>query len=373
MQKANERKITQLSNDNQRYLTVIETLQNGLDDTQMSFDVTSLERAINTRQNEIKGILEDIAKSRSALVEAEDEHIQLTHDKEVLAKYIKKKVPISDEGVEEVVECPRCGMFFERSMTQKLEKMYLLESLHDDYTNITNQINKLEKKIAKLKTKFSEKQDLLQFYEKSLADNQEVYNAYLKSKATQQLLLEYQTKVGANIAEIERLGKETSDIRKQLASYNEERAQTNNIYQTNLSKLLTELDVPKDQVEEEIEPGTAIIASGAYGPRCKVAQMLSFVQTQKKKCPDMISFPLVIDSPNVLEQDKDHLESVIRTLLTWDKTENQIIVASIEGKETANSIPDVNIILLENPQNHLFSKDEYASYEQEISEIFTVF
>ena len=40
--------------------------------------------------------------------------------------------------------------------------MYLLESLHDDYTNITNEINKLEKKIAKLKTKFSEKQDLLQ-------------------------------------------------------------------------------------------------------------------------------------------------------------------------------------------------------------------
>ena len=149
LQKANERKITQLSNDNQRYLTVKETLQNGLDDTQMSFDVTSLECAINTRQNEIKGILEDIAKSRSALVEAEDEHIQLTHDKEVLAKYIKKKVPISDKGVEEVVECPQCGMFFERSMTQKYEKMYLLESLHDDYTNITNEINKLEKRLLK--------------------------------------------------------------------------------------------------------------------------------------------------------------------------------------------------------------------------------
>ena len=87
----------------------------------------------------------------------------------------------------------------------------------------------------------------------------------------------------------------------------------------------------------------------------------------------MISFPLVIDSPNVLEQDKEHLDSVIRTLLTWEKTENQIIVASIEGKETANSISGVNIILLENPQNHLFSKEEYGSYEQEISEIFTVF
>ncbi|MCI8416744.1 MAG: hypothetical protein HFI33_04435 [Lachnospiraceae bacterium] len=72
MQKANERKITQLTDDKQKYLTVIETLQNGLDDTQMSFDVTSLERAINTRQDEIKRILGDIAKSRSELVEAED-------------------------------------------------------------------------------------------------------------------------------------------------------------------------------------------------------------------------------------------------------------------------------------------------------------
>ena len=72
----------------------------------MSFDVTSLERAINTRQDEIKKILEDIAKSRSALVEAEDEYIQLIHDKEVLAKYIKKKVPIGNENEEEIVECP---------------------------------------------------------------------------------------------------------------------------------------------------------------------------------------------------------------------------------------------------------------------------
>lgn len=272
-----------------------------------------------------------------------------------------------------MVECPRCGMFFERSMTQKLEKMYLLESLHDDYTNITNEINKLEKRIQKLRRGFEDKQNLLKFYERTLADRQEVYDAYLKSKATQQLLSEYNTRVGSNISEIERLGKETSDIRKQIASYNEEKGKTNSIYLTNLSKLLMELDVPKDQVEEDIEPGTAIIASGAYGPRCKVAQMLSFVQTQKKTCPDMISFPLVIDSPNVLEQDKEHLNAVIQTLLTWDKTENQVIIASIEGKETASRIPDVNIILLENPQNHLFSKDEYGSHEQEISEIFTFF
>lgn len=373
LQKINERRVVQLTKENEKYMTVIDTLRAGLDNTQMSFDVVSLEKAINLRQEEIKKILDEIAKSRNALVEAEDTYIQLLHDKEVLSKYIKKKRPINENPEKDIVECPRCGMFFERSMTEKLEKMYLMESLHDDYTSILNDISSLEKKIQKLKNTFSEKQNLLKYYEKSLADNQEIYNTYLKSKATNQLLMEYQSKVGANISEIEQLNKQSSEIRKQLKSYNDEKDQTNNIYLSNLSKLLFDLDVPKDQVEEESEPGTALIASGAYGPRCKVAQMLAFVQTQKKSCPEMISFPLVIDSPNVLEQDSEHLESVIRTLLTWDKTDNQIIVASIEGKETASNISDVKIILLNNPKNHLFSKEEYLVYEREISDIFTSF
>ncbi|GAA6427066.1 hypothetical protein [Dielma fastidiosa] len=372
-QKINERRIAQLIKENEKLTTVIETLRIGLDDTQMSFDADSLERAISTRQEKVKKILDEIAKSRNALVEAEDNYIQLTHDKDVLAKYIKKKQPLNDNVEKDIVECPRCGMFFERSMTQKLEKMYLIESLHDDYTSISNDINNLEKRIEKLKKTFLDKQNSLQYYEKTLADNQETYNAYLKSKATNQLLVEYQTKIGTNISEIERLDKNNSEIRKELSSYNAERTQANNIYLSNLSKLLIDLDVPKDQVGEKSEPGTALVASGAYGPRCKVAQMLAFLQTQKKACSEIISFPLVIDSPNALEQDSEHLDSVIRTLLTWNKTDNQIIVASIGGKETANAISNVKIILLDNPQNHLFSKNEYSIYEKEISEIFTSF
>ena len=83
--------------------------------------------------------------------------------------------------------------------------------------------------------------------------------------------------------------------------------------------------------------------------------------------------PLVIDSPNVLEQDKEHLETTLNTLFTWNETDNQIIVASIQGKDTASKIDDVNIITLSNPQNHLFNSDEYIAYEAEITEIFTQF
>lgn len=371
--KSNDRQIGVLVKENDKYSTVIETLNDGMDSTQMAFDISSLEHAISIRENEIKQVLDEIAKIRKQLVEAEDQFLQLTHDKEILSKYIKKKSPIMEKSDTELMECPRCGMVFERTMTQKLEKLYLLESLHDDYVSISENEAKIERKIIKLRDKFDRQQDLLENYEKSLADNREIYNTYLKSKATKQLLKDYRGQILANTEKIEKLRKDNAESKKLLGEYLTQKNKANESYMLKFSKLLVGLDIPKDQIEENSEPGSSIIASGAYGPRCKIAQMLAFVETQKTLTSEIITFPIVIDSPNALEQDKEHLDSVIRTILTWDKTDNQIIVASIQGRDIASTIPDVNMIELKNPQNHLFNADEYLSYESEISDIFTQF
>ena len=52
---------------------------------------------------------------------------------------------------DEVIECPRCGMMFQHSLAHRLEKAYLIESLHDDYTSLTEKQGQLERKINKLK------------------------------------------------------------------------------------------------------------------------------------------------------------------------------------------------------------------------------
>lgn len=372
-QKTNGRQINTLKAETERYHTVIETLQAGLNAVQMSFDTASLERAIALRQKEIKQLLGEISKVRSELLEAGDQLVQLLHEKEVLSKYIKKKSPQTESSINESIECPRCGMVFNQALRQRLEKAYLLESLHDDYTTVSERQARLERKLSKLQKKFDDKQHMLTDYEKSLVSDRETYNAYVKSKATNQLLKEYWEQIGYNSGEIDRLKKDNANIKKLLAGYAEERERVNTVYTGNLGKLLIGLDIPPDQVKEDSEPGSFLIASGAYGPRCKIAQILAFIETQHLTAPDLITFPVVIDSPNVLEQDNDHLDMVIRSLLTWDKTDNQIIVSSIQGKDIATEIGGVNIITLTNPQNHLFSSDEYAMYEAEISEIFTQF
>lgn len=372
-QKTNSRQINTLKTETERYRTVIETLQAGFNAVQMSFDTVSLERAIALRQIEIKQLLVEISKVRSDLLEAGDQLMQLLHEKEVLSKYIKKKIPQTESSTNESIECPRCGMVFEQAIRQRLEKTYLLESLHDDYSTVSGRQAQLEKKVAKLQKKFDDKQRTLADYEKSLVSDRESYNFYVKSKATNQLIKEYWEQIRYSNEEMDRLRKDNANIRKLLTDYAQKRDQANTIYLGNLGKLLIGLDIPSDQVKENSEPGSALVASGAYGPRCKVAQILAFAETQHLIAPNLITFPVVIDSPNVLEQDNEHLETVIRSLFMWDKTDNQIIVASIQGRDIAAKIDGVNIVTLTNPQNHLFCSNEYTMYEAEIAEIFTQF
>ncbi|WP_455678285.1 hypothetical protein [Sharpea azabuensis] len=373
LHKANDKQISFLTKEIEKYRTVVETLQAGLDETQMSFDTETLEKAIASRQAEIRRILSDIASIRSTLIEAEDTKVHLEYEKEVLSRYIKKKQPVLNSMGGAVLECPRCGMMFQRDVTQQLEKIYLIESLHDDYTSISEKLVALERRICKYRQKFEAKQRVLSDYESSLELNKGAYNAYLKSKATGQLLREYRDQIAADIAEIEELRAVNSGYAKLLDAYTKERTTVNTTYLSKLGNLCTHLDVPADQIIENSEPGTSLVASGAYGPRCKIAQILAFVETQRLNAPELITFPIVIDSPNVLEQDDEHLDSVIRTLLTWDKTDNQIIVASIQGKETAEELGNVNIISLTNPKNHLLNSGEYSELETEIVEVFTHF
>ena len=137
--------------------------------------------------------------------------------------------------------------------------------------------------------------------------------------------------------------------------------------------MLSQFDIPEEQIEDGSELGASITASGAYGPRAKISQVLAFVEAKQQEAPETISFPIVIDSPNSLEQDSEHFENVMRTLLTWENTDNQIIVSSIQGAEIAASIKGINIIALENEPNHMLNSEEYLQNEDEITDIITHF
>lgn len=372
-QKSNLRKITALEKEQENYKTVIDTLKSGLGDAQMTFDVESLERTIAKRKDEMTTVLNDLVKVRSELIEAEDSYQHLLNERNVISKYLKSNKPVNIYEEDVLVECPQCGNVFTQSLCQKMKKEYLLESLNGDYTKLIEDLQRKEKQISKLKAKYSEHQLHLSEYEKALGDDQNVYDTYLKTKATKSIVDEYHRKMGENQKTIDDLTEANKAIKDALKTYIDHKAEVNSAYSRNFRAQIQALDVPSNQISGDYEPGAHLIASGAYGPRCKIAQLLTFLVTQKESSDTTVSFPVVIDSPNVLEQDKDHLESVLKTLFTWNKTDNQIIVASIEGKDIAEITPGVNVIALDNLPNHIMSKAEYENNVDIISTIISSF
>ena len=373
IQKSNQRKIASLENEQKNYQTVVETLTTGLNEVQMSFDVESLEKAITTRKNKINEILIDLAKVRSNLIETEDTYQHLINEKDIICKYLKNKK--QDDFVDEtiLVECPQCGNVFAQSFYQKIRKKYLLESLSEDYSKLLEELQNKEKQITKLTLKYKDYQLLLSKYEKTLDQDQNVYDTYLRTKTTKNIVDEYHFKMAENQRLIEELRQINKTIADDLKKYSDCKTEVCREYADNFKNQIKSLDVPNEQISGNIEPGAQLNASGAYGPRCKIAQILTFLETQKENSGNTVSLPVVIDSPNVLEQDKNNLESVLKALLTWNITENQIIVASIEGKSFAEKIPEVNVITLNNPKTHIMSKEEFENYSDTINTFLSSF
>ncbi|MPN21632.1 hypothetical protein SDC9_169012 [bioreactor metagenome] len=221
--------------------------------------------------------------------------------------------------------------------------------------------------------KFNSAQQRLNNLERSLKTEKSNYDIYLRAKATKSLIDEYSLHIEQDRREKKVLVDRRSGIRQELSKYAEMKKIASEVYTKNFDRLLDDLDIPKNQVEGNSEPGEFLDASGAYGPRCKVSQILAFVKTKAELSAKTISFPIIIDSPNTLEQDDIHLDAILRKLFSWSETDNQIIIASLVGREIAESISGVNVIALDNQPNHVMNNVDYDKYFDEISQMLLLF
>lgn len=367
------KRIEELRKANDKLDTVIETLSNGLDKILYSFDERTLEISIESRKKELKELLILIEKTRNQIIMEEDYRLKCLQEKEIISKILKKNRDKAEQTYDESVECPHCGYFFSSSIAGKVRNEYLKESINSDLLLLIEKVKKCEARISKQEKKFETYQNELNAIENSLTETQEIYDVYLKSKVTSKMIQDYSIQSAENNREIKELKNKQNELNKTLNQYKKEKAKAVEDYENMFYELSDILDIPKEQIKENIEPGTQIRVSGAYGPRCKISQMLAFAKMQKLNQPNIISFPLVIDSPNSFEQDDFHIESILETLLNWNETSNQVIVSSIEGLEVAKNIDNVNIIELDNEKNHLLSNHLYDELENEINIILANF
>lgn len=145
-------------------------------------------------------------------------------------------------------------------------------------------------------------------------------------------------------------------------AYDEAKKQADDIYKNNLLKLFALLNVTTLEVINinEYRIGDNIQASGAYKDRVILAKYYAFLLTKKYFNKGIIDFPMVIDSPRGDEQDKDNAKIIMDFILKNSDIDNQVIVATIDGKDYITTDIKPNIIELTNNPHQLLIADEYT-------------
>ena len=208
--------------------------------------------------------------------------------------------------------------------------------------------------------------------EKNISSDEDLYNKYIKIRSAKSLIQENVQRIGELTLNKEKREEEIKSLSKELKEYKKKAETAELIYKSILAKLFSELNISKEEVNaNDYSIGDSISASGAYKDRVILAKYYAFLIAKLKMNKDIVSFPIVIDSPRGDEQDKENAKIIMDFILKENILDNQVIVATIDGNEFIKKEMSINVIDLQNEKHKLLNHSVYVQYEKNILELLS--
>lgn len=333
-------------------------------------DETELADKIRQNKAKLEVLLMQLEKLKSEIIKLENEKTLSMHTKEQLEKFLKKEN--KQKKVPHNVQCPKCGYEFSLDFKQRFEREYLLENIAVELSEVSGAISTCQEKLEKKNKGYIETRNTFTQLERYISSDENLYNRYIKIKSAQSLIEENTKRIADIMVSKEKRGKIIKLISKELQEYQKRTDEAERLYKNNLAHLFAELNIASEEVNAyEYSIGDNIYASGAYRDRVILAKYYGFLITKLKLACNIVSFPVVIDSPRGDEQDKENAKIIMDFILRDKNIENQVIVATIDGNEFVTKEMSVNIINLQNEKHALLSSSVYAQYEQSILKVLS--
>lgn len=333
-------------------------------------DEAELTEKINNNRAKLDAILLKLEKLKGEIVKLENEKTLAMHTKEQLENFFKKEN--KQKKIFHNVQCPECGYEFSIDFKERFEREYILENLAIELSRVSDEIASYQEKIEKKNKKYIEtRADFVQL-EKNISSDEDLYNKYIKIRSAKSLIQENVQRIGELTLNKEKREEEIKSLSKELKEYKKKAETAELIYKSILAKLFSELNISKEEVNaNDYSIGDSISASGAYKDRVILAKYYAFLIAKLKMNKDIVSFPIVIDSPRGDEQDKENAKIIMDFILKENILDNQVIVATIDGNEFIKKEMSINVIDLQNEKHKLLNHSVYVQYEKNILELLS--
>ncbi len=321
--------------------------------------IKALEDDLKIEVERYSKLLSEMNKIRNKLVslrnELEEQKItenQLStysnNQENVLKKILKTKI------------CPECSTTLSDNINVMSRKYNLIENIITLKDNIKIQIQQTEKEIDSNEKLYFNLTIKLKEIDSKINTRQNKIKDFAKVKGLNILIDELNHDLVKNNIEIKEFEFTLKPIMKEIKKIKKRIKNIDENYSILIDQLKNRFQLNELEKNSYDSMKSSFCASGSNKPLSTVIWYLVLNQLKRNYNKEGTFFPMVFDSPNNAEMDKNKKHALIEYILEESPNFKQLIISAI-GFKSEEYIKDknVNIKLLENNKYELLSKKEY--------------
>jgi uncharacterized protein (UPF0212 family) len=293
--------------------------------------------SLKIEQNKLRVTLNDFYNQKSQITS----RISIVH-KSINETKLDYKYALNYDSDD--IDCPMCGAHYENNFSERFSIAQDEEQLQDLLDELQIELAKVNDEIIKYDKSFIEKKA-----------NFEKIQELLNEKQSEVKLIDIIENEGKKrvkeIFELERneiyskMGKSQSQharLEEQLKSINKDGEDTKQkimtLYRSKLTSFIKELNLKKDKTSKTIfeRMDAKINEQGSNLPRALLAYYFAFLEVMDKYSTSTFC-PIVIDSPNQQEQDKENLIAIMDFINNNQPSQSQLILSIVDDPQNVFS------------------------------------
>ena len=344
--------------DNEMMHLMLDKVYANINDVSYSKDIEHLRRDIDRTKAQYNEIAKKLSEIRNKL-------IILRNDKEDLLLHISSLSRLTKENDKQIQSlndhiCPLCNSCVDNTLHLRIKRY----NTGDDIILLSGElqidIQRIERDIANQETAYNEWIGKLNEYEGALNLHSSEINDVLRHKGYIEIKEKMSDDLHVLREKAELLETQLKGINKKLRKYNDAKKKINTRYYELMlaDKNRFGLDGIDPKSFENIKKNFS--SGGSNNPIATIVWYVNLLKLKHEFNPDVIDFPVVLDSPNNAETDLEKKNQVYQYICERI-TDNQLIVSGIGFMDM--QIQDVEfdkIIELDNPKYSLLLERDYT-------------
>ena len=346
---------------------ILKNLNNKLTEVNLSITVDDFNDEITQLLSECESLKIEQNKTKQKLVELYNQKISIESKTTIVERSIKetkKDYKYALEKLDDDIDCPTCGAHYENNFAERFSIAEDQDSLEELYDELRLDLIKVKDNIEESNNMFS---DMKADYEKI----QEVLNKkqsnvklmdVIENEGKKRVKEIFEQEQASIFLQIGKAQKKRAELEEKLKMIDKKgKIRKDNImsmYRTNFSSNLKKLNINTEKFSQSSlkQMDTVIKETGSALPRGLLAYYFTLFNIMNKYSTSTFC-PIIIDSPNQQEQDKENLDAILTFIQENKPKDSQLILGLVDDDENTFRL---------NKKDSLLRKKDYKEVYEEI-------